>query len=109
MIDKLSLVELNWRAVCGVLLSAVLVLGFQTAWAEDEIITIEGAKIRGNQELPTILYLVPWQNPEIQGIEAPERNFAVQRGLEPLERTEFQRLIGYHEQFMKSPKLDVKR
>ena len=35
MIDKLSLVELNWRAVCGVLLSAVLVLGFQTACAED--------------------------------------------------------------------------
>lgn len=68
--------------------------------AEDEVITIEGTRIRGNQELPTILYLIPWQPPEVQQLSSPEQTFAIQRPLEPLERQEFKRLITYHEVFL---------
>lgn len=89
----------TWRKTGLVLCLTVMGAWFPLVFAEDEILTIEGTKIRGNQELPTILYLVPWQNPEIQSITAPEQNFAVQRELKPLERSEFQRLMGYHEQF----------
>lgn len=67
--------------------------------AEDEVITIEGTRIRGNQELPTILYLLPWQAPEIQELPRPEQSFAIQTPLELIERQEFRRLIGYYEQF----------
>ncbi|MDX1453578.1 MAG: hypothetical protein R3183_13545 [Oleiphilaceae bacterium] len=69
------------------------------AWAEPEVLTIEGARIRGNQELPTVLYVVPWQPPVVESLEKPATSFALQRKLEPLERTEFQRLMQYHEEF----------
>ena len=75
------------------------------ASAEDEVLTIQGTSIRGNQELPTILYLVPWQAPEVLELEEPESSLAVTRTLEPLERSEFQRLLRYHEHFMYRHKL----
>lgn len=67
--------------------------------AEEDIMTIEGARIRGNQELPTILYLIPWQAPVIQHLDAPGQSFAIQRAIAPLERAEFQRLMSYHQHF----------
>ena len=100
MSERFSLFKaIAWRKACLVLCITVTGSWFSLALAEEEILTIEANRIRGNQELPTILYLVPWQNPEVQSITAPEQNFAVQRELKSLERSEFQRLMGYHEQF----------
>ena len=82
------------------ILIGLTVSAIQPALAEDDVITIEGTRIRGNQELPTILYLIPWQAPEVQQLDAPQQSFAVQRPLELLERQEFRRLIGYYEVFL---------
>ncbi|ADP97902.1 hypothetical protein ABWH88_20430 [Marinobacter adhaerens] len=65
------------------------------------VVTIEGTRIRGDQEVPTVMYLVPWQPPEVDELRAPEERLMVDQGLRPLERYEFQRFIKYHEAFIK--------
>ena len=73
--------------------------GGVSAHAQDNVLTIEGTRIRGDQESPTVLYLVPWQAPLPQGLERPGADFMVDRAIEPLERAGFQRLLGYHQRF----------
>lgn len=65
------------------------------------VVTIEGTRIRGDQEVPTVMYLVPWQPPGVDELRAPEERLMVDQGLRPLERYEFQRFIKYHEAFIK--------
>lgn len=77
---------------------AICLLGAGSSIAE-EVLTIEGTRIRGNQELPTILYLIPWKEPELRQLEAPEQSLAVKQTLEPLEREDFRRLVEYHQHF----------
>lgn len=81
-------------------------LSFTSVQAEDEVITIEGTRIRGNQESPTILYLVPWQAPEVVALDAPAASLAIERPLKPLERSEFKRLIRYHQHFKRATDTD---
>lgn len=93
------------RKTTTYLINAVLFvcfcLSFTSVQAEDEVITIEGTRIRGNQESPTILYLVPWQAPEVVALDAPAASLAIERALKPLERSEFKRLISYHQHFQR--------
>lgn len=86
------------------LLGVVMSLLTAGAWAEPEVLTIEGARIRGNQELPTVLYVVPWQPPVVESLDKPATSFTLQRPLEPLERTEFLRLLDYHSAFVSANK-----
>lgn len=67
--------------------------------AQDGVVTIEGARIRGDQEVPTVLYLVPWQPPAVQSLARPDEQLMLQRPIAPLERQEFQRLMSYHQDF----------
>lgn len=80
-----------------VILSALFWVG--AAQSEEEIITIEGTRITGNQESPTILYVVPWQPPEVEALEASASIKQLDSSIEPIERSEFRRLLGYHEHF----------
>ncbi len=64
-----------------------------------EFMAIEGTLIRGEQESPTVMYLVPWQPPLVQNLERAEGSFMVERGIVPLERYQFQRVLSYHERF----------
>jgi len=77
------------------------------AYAENEIITIEGTRIRGNQELPTVLYVVPWKPPEIQQLDTPKSAFTSQRPLKKIERSSFNRLVSYHQRFQTLNVIDV--
>ena len=71
----------------------------QTKSAPDsQIITIETATIRGNQELPNVLYLVPWQPPEINPLDANQATAKTQNTIELIDRNSFKRLIEYHDQ-----------
>ena len=69
------------------------------AFAQEGVITLEGARIRGGQEAPLVLYLVPWKPPEAKSLDRPDEELMLARPIKPLERAEFQRLIGYHEHF----------
>ena len=75
-------------------------LGFPAAQAQESgVVTIEGTTIRGDQEVPTVMYLVPWQPPEVEDLQAPDERLMVEQEFAPLERYEFQRLVRYHEAF----------
>lgn len=81
--------------------TALLLLAIMTfpCLAQDGVVTIEGTRIRGDQEVPTVLYLVPWQPPAVQSLAKPDEQLMLARPIEPLERTEFRRLVSYHQHF----------
>ena len=88
-------------------LIALVVSAFMTPapmlYAQDApgVVTIEGTRIRGDQEVPTVMYLVPWQPPEVDELRGPEERLMVDQGPRPLERYEFQRFIRYHDAFIR--------
>lgn len=82
------------RSLCHV--AAVFLLTSFPVWANDKAITIEGARIQGDQELPTVLYLVPWQPPVSPIPEAEVEQRIAETPIELLERNEFQRFADYH-------------
>jgi hypothetical protein len=69
------------------------------ALAQEGVITLEGARIRGGQEAPLVLYLVPWKPPEAKSLDRPDEELMLARPIKPLERAEFQRFISYHQHF----------
>ncbi len=88
------------------LLSAVTCLLLITAPGlqaqESGIMTIEGTRIRGDQEMPTVMYLVPWQPPETEALRGRDERLMVSQAFEPVERYEFQRLVKYYGTFRQS-------
>ena len=78
----------------------VLLVWVQNSIAEGTIISIEGATIRGNQELPTVLYLVPWQAPKVYSLNKPEQTLASSRPFKKLDRASFLRMQSYHDAFL---------
>lgn len=66
---------------------------------ESNIVTIEGTRIRGDQEVPTVMYLVPWQPANVEELRAPDEQLMVEHQFAPLDRYEFQRFVRYHDAF----------
>lgn len=83
----------------ALLLTLLLVLVSTGQSQAQEVIEIEGTSIRGNQELPQILYLVPWQAPDIRVLTEAKSNLALQAPLAPIERYDYLRMLEYHAQF----------
>lgn len=54
-------------------------------------------EITGNQELPKVLYIVPWQQPEPGEIVGKPVNTLLDEVLAPLDREEFVRQVDYHD------------
>ncbi len=80
-------------------LIALLLAGPDLQAQESGIMTIEGARIRGDQEMPTVMYLVPWQPPAADTLTGQGENLMVSQDFAPLERYEFQRLVKYYQVF----------
>lgn len=59
------------------------------------IVSLDGSRIQGEQELPTVLYLVPWQPVETTGPEPLEEQLLTEGAVEPLEREAFLRRLEY--------------
>jgi hypothetical protein len=93
------------RTLLGTLSTALLfttmpVVSVPPAFAQSPgVVTIEGTRIRGDQEVPTVMYLVPWQPPEVNELRAPDEQLMIEHAFVPLERYEFQRLVRYHKAF----------
>ena len=58
---------------------------------------MEGIEIKGNKELPRVLYIVPWKTAERFDLDSPPIASIMERRLEPLDRSAFRRTIRYHE------------
>jgi len=62
-----------------------------------ERLNMEGTKIRGNQELPKVLYIVPWQDAEVPNLNQPPLQSLIDEALKPVDREEFQRQVRYYD------------
>jgi hypothetical protein len=81
--------------LAGLLSLALTPLSAEEKNTPSQVITIETATLRGNQELPTVLYLVPWQAPDINPLPATQSQVFSHQLPEKIERHSFRRLIEY--------------
>jgi hypothetical protein len=65
-----------------------------SAQAEDRI-DLQGTAIIGNQELPKVLYIVPWKESELPQLSEPPLESLIDEALTPLDREEFRRQVLY--------------
>ncbi|MFL1406935.1 hypothetical protein ACJO2E_16475 [Marinobacter sp. M1N3S26] len=72
-----------------------------------QVVTIEGTRIQGEQEMPTVLYLVPWQPVASEGPEPMERRLMTGETPAPLERENFRRRLDYHQTRLDSRSQDT--
>jgi hypothetical protein len=61
----------------------------------DEI-DLDRSEITGNQELPKVLYIVPWQKSEAGELVGKPVNTLIEEVLAPIDRTEFIRQVDYY-------------
>ena len=54
-------------------------------------------EITGNQELPKVLYIVPWKKSDPGDLTGPPINTLLDEVLEPIDREEFIRQVRYYE------------
>jgi len=87
--------QFNLRILVGLM----VLLTSMSGYAEDEILSLEGARIRGNQELPNVLYLIPWKPPEVHSLDQADNTLSSKRKLKMLDRSSFKRLVNYHQAF----------
>lgn len=77
------------------LIVVFVIMLINPAQAEDRI-EMKGTSIIGNQELPKVLYVVPWKNSELPDMEQPALQSLIDEILQPLDREEFQREVNYY-------------
>ena len=87
--DKGSLMMKYILSLCLTILSSALYAA--------ERLDMEGTKIRGNQELPKVLYIVPWHDAEIPDLSQPPLQSLIDESLLPVDREVFQRNIRYYD------------
>lgn len=62
-----------------------------------ERLDMHGTKIRGNQELPKVLYIVPWHEAKVPNLRQPPLQSLINEALTPVDREVFQRKIRYYD------------
>ena len=61
-------------------------------------LALESSAIRGNQELPKVLYIVPWKDPAMAELAGRPVNSLVEEILAPVDREVFRRQTRYFSQ-----------
>lgn len=82
-------------AVSGAALAAGRTQGVQSAAVMDEL-DLRRTEITGNQELPKVLYIVPWQKSDPGSLLGRPANTLLDEVLAPLDREEFIRQVDYY-------------
>ena len=59
---------------------------------------LESTSIRGNQELPRVLYIVPWKDSALGDVAGKPMNSLIDEVLAPLDRDVFLRQTNYFDQ-----------
>ena len=83
------------RLIYGVSLALALTSG--PAWAQDQV-NLDSAIIRGNSELPKVLYIVPWKAPAKGDVTGRPLTSVVDDVLVPIDRDVFRRQMQYQSQ-----------
>ncbi|HEX7719931.1 MAG TPA: hypothetical protein VF389_08995 [Woeseiaceae bacterium] len=82
-------------AVSGAALAAGRPQRVQSAAVMDEL-DLRRTEITGNQELPKVLYIVPWQKSDPGSLLGRPANTLLDEVLAPLDREEFIRQVDYY-------------
>jgi hypothetical protein len=61
-----------------------------------DTIELGRTEITGNAELPTVLYIVPWQKSDPGDLKGKPVNTLLEEVLQPLDREEFLRQVDYY-------------
>lgn len=59
---------------------------------------LDAAAIRGNQELPRVMVILPWKDPAMAELAGRPVNSLVEEVLAPVDREVFQRQLRYFDQ-----------
>jgi hypothetical protein len=78
------------------LICLLLITATSMVLAEDRI-ELEGTAIFGNQELPKVLYIVPWKDSELPQLHEPPLESLIDEALAPIDRSEFRRQVIYYD------------
>jgi len=92
---------MKYVTYCRILAAAfAMVAVTQNAVAEDQLdrLNLEATSVTGNQELPKVLYIVPWKESGIGDLTGKPVNSLLDEALAPLDREVFQRQVSYFEQ-----------
>ena len=52
----------------------------------EQAVTLDGISIIGNKELPNVLYILPWQSPDLPNMNEPVLTGLIEKTLEPVDR-----------------------
>jgi hypothetical protein len=66
---------------------------------------LETTSIRGNQELPRVMVIVPWKNPAMGDLVGKPANSLINEVLIPVDRDVFLRQTKYFEQLYSDPEI----
>lgn len=87
---------------------AVLLAMASVAWAEEpadnkaagqlDRLQLDSSAITGNQELPRVMYIVPWKESGIGELSGRPVNSLLDEVLAPIDREVFQRQVRYFDQ-----------
>ncbi len=83
----------RYRYIMAMLLCSSILPGIQA----EERLEMEGTAIIGNQELPKVLYIVPWKQSELPDLSEPPLQSLIDDALMPIDREEFRREVVYHD------------
>ena len=73
----------------------VLSMATSIGYTEDRL-KMDGTSIIGNQELPKVLYIVPWKKSEVPDMNQPPLESLIDEALQPIDREVFQRQVNYY-------------
>lgn len=66
--------------------------------ASADQLLLDSTSIRGNQELPRVMYIVPWKDPQLGDVIGKPVNSLVDEILAPVDRDVFRRQTKYFDQ-----------
>jgi hypothetical protein len=99
---------MNWRRASAALLIIAMGCRVQAqepvprkppaTVASSGVLTLESSAIRGNQELPKVMYIVPWKDPAMAELAGRPVNSLVEEVLAPVDREVFRRQTRYFSQ-----------
>lgn len=79
------------------LVTLLTLISTSTSVLAEERLDMEGTRIRGNQELPKVLYIVPWKRSDIPDLSQPPLESLIDEALAPVDRDVFQRKVRYYD------------
>ena len=80
----------------SILLITLLML-FSSQPLAEERLDLKGTAIIGSNELPQVLYIVPWKKMGMSRLRVPVEMSLAKKMLEPIDRDEFHREINFYQ------------